>query len=415
MTTFEADVVVVGAGLAGLNAARWSRRLGKDVLVLEARAEVGGRTRSRPFGERTADFGAEWVGKRHRRALALAAEHGLKAEPARNLGHPVRWLVPSGESVGRLPPSSTRRDFLRVFASATDRSKGLDVRRPWLMPAELDACSVAGWLDELSVSADTREIIGKLVGALSSSDTSRLSMLQFLWWMRLAGNPLLSVYTTFQYRFPQGAQQLATSMARQFRVLLDSPVRSITEESDGVTTETESGVTYRTRKAIVAVPLSHTTKIRFEPGLSEPQNAVSRLHMGPGSKVIARLPRGHRTSYNTVIGGDVLSAAWRNGDLVTGFVLPGDATPSDERLVRALTDAFEAPGVDDPAVFHWADESYIPGCDLAFGPGEITRLGPHLREPHGRVHFAGAERSSWPNNMEGALESGEEAARAAAS
>jgi monoamine oxidase len=62
-------------------------------------------------------------------------------------------------------------------------------------------------------------------------------------------------------------------------------------------------------------------------------------------------------------------------------------------------------------VFRWADEQHIPGCDAAFAPGEVCRYGSALARPHGRLHFAGAERSSWPNNMEGALESGERAAR----
>jgi monoamine oxidase len=64
-----------------------------------------------------------------------------------------------------------------------------------------------------------------------------------------------------------------------------------------------------------------------------------------------------------------------------------------------------------PTVFRWADEEHIPGCDLAFAPGDVYRFGPWLTKPHGRLHFAGTERSSWPNNMEGALESGERAAR----
>ena len=64
-----------------------------------------------------------------------------------------------------------------------------------------------------------------------------------------------------------------------------------------------------------------------------------------------------------------------------------------------------------PTVFRWAEEERIPGCDLAFAPGEVCRFGPWLTKPHGRLYFVGTERSSWLNNMEGALESGERAAR----
>jgi len=68
----------------------------------------------------------------------------------------------------------------------------------------------------------------------------------------------------------------------------------------------------------------------------------------------------------------------------------------------------------DPEILRWSERAYIPGGDLGFRPGQLTSLAPLLVGSHGRVAFAGAERSSWPNNMEGAVMSGQRVAAATA-
>jgi monoamine oxidase len=117
---------------------------------------------------------------------------------------------------------------------------------------------------------------------------------------------------------------------------------------------------------------------------------------------------GHRVA----LGGDVVGGAWRYGDQVTGFVPPWREDVPDDAIVADLAAAFRVPpGVlTDPVTLRWSDQPHIAGCDVGFRPGQLTRLGPFLRTGHGPVHFSGAERSSWPNNMEGAIESGERAA-----
>src|SRR3954452_13096393 len=87
----DADVLVVGAGLAGLAAARELRRAGKEPLVLEATRRVGGRAHSVRLGEATANLGGEWVGRRHRRVRGLVDGLGLRLEPSRFLGSRIRW------------------------------------------------------------------------------------------------------------------------------------------------------------------------------------------------------------------------------------------------------------------------------------------------------------------------------------
>jgi monoamine oxidase len=409
------DVVVIGAGLAGLNAARHVRQAGRSVLVLEARTEVGGRTRTRFLDGEVADFGGEWIGWAHRRVRTLASELGLATEPARNAGYPVLWRLPSGESVGRLPPARTWAGIGRVFAAATWAARGIDRSAPWSArrAGELDSVSVADWFAQLGIRGDARYILECLIGALSSSELERLSLLHFLWWMRHAGDPLRSLHTTFQWRLTEGAQALARGITRQLgdAVRTNSLVRKIVQD-DRVLIHTDAGESYESKRAILAVPVSHVQRIELDPRLPKPARDLANLRIGPGTKAIALLPPGHNTRHNTVIGGKQLWGAWRRGDRITGFAPPPADHLSDDELQRDLARAFgvEAGDLRSPTVFRWANEPHIPGCDIAFAPGELSRYGSVLARPHGRLHFAGTERSSWPNNMEGALQSGEHAA-----
>lgn len=387
------------------------------MLVLEARSEVGGRTRSRAVGGVVADFGGEWIGWAHRRAHGLVRELGLTAEPARNAGYPVLWRLPSGELVGRLPPASSWSGLARVVGKAAWLARGIRTTAPWeaKRARELDAISIAEWLDRLGVAGNARYILERLIGSLSSRELERLSLLHFLWWMRLAGGSLRSLHTSFQSRLSEGAQEISRRIARELgdSVRVNAPVRRVAQAGDEVAVEVEGGESCEGRRAIIAVPVPYVERIDLDPPLPERQRELAAMNIGAATKVIAILPRGHGVRHNTVIGGEALWSAWRHGDRVTGFAPPPSDLLPAEALVADLARAFRvAPGdLRSVTVFRWAEEEYIPGCDVAFAPGEVCRYGPALARPYGRLHFAGAERSSWPNNMEGALESGERAAR----
>ncbi|RRR39990.1 FAD-dependent oxidoreductase [Mycolicibacter terrae] len=408
------DVAVVGAGLAGLTAARAVQRAGRSVVVVEARDEVGGRACSRELDGQMVDFGGEWIGRAHRRMHRLVRDLGLDVEPAANLGRPVRWRLPDRSTTGRLPPPRTWPGLARAIGRAAWQSRGIDPEAPWTArrAAELDNRSVAGWLDDLGLDAEARYLLERLIGSLACQALDSMSLLHLLWLLRIAGGPVRSMNATFQWRIRQGAQQVARRLAEPLAVVLNTPIERISQ--DGATAAIHATeLSVRAGRVIVAVPVTQLPTISFDPPLPGDLQRLPDLHIGPGTKVIALLPQGHSVRHNTVLGGGTLWGGWRRGDRVSGFVPPAGADAHDDALVADLASAFDVrpDQLRSPTVMRWADERHIGGCDAVFAPGQVCALGPLLAQPHGLLEFAGAERSSWPDNMEGAVRSGERAAR----
>lgn len=407
------DVAVVGAGLAGLTAAGAVQRAGRSVVVVEARDEVGGRARSRELDGLTADYGGEWIGRAHRRMHRLVRDLGLDVEPAANIGRRIRWRLPNRSTTGRLPPPRTWLGLARAIGRAAWQSRGIDPEAPWTArrAGELDDRSVAGWLDEIGLHAEARYLLERLIGSLACQSLDSMSLLHLLWLLRIAGGPVRSLNATFQWRISQGAQQVARGLAEPLAVRLNTPIERINQDGDTATIHaTELSV--RAKRVIVAVPVTQLPRISFDPPLPPDLQRLSDLHIGPGTKVIAVLAHGHSVRHNTVLGGDILWGGWRRGDRVTGFVPPAGADATDDALVADLASAFDVrpDQLRSATVVRWTDEPHIGGCDAVFAPGEVCALGPLLARPHGLLEFAGAERSSWPDNMEGAVRSGERAA-----
>ena len=222
-------------------------------------------------------------------------------------------------------------------------------------------------------------------------------------------------------RFAEGAQAVPLRLAARLRgpVLPGAPVVSVEQGAEGVTVRRGDGeADVRARRAIVAVPPPALRAISFSPPLDAAQRLlVEELGFGRGAKVcaVAKPPAGvtRPARHRVFVGGSPLSIGWRTGDALAGLAYGGSADRPEEELVADLARAFgTAPGnLEAAEAVRWGRERFSGGTYVAFEPGQIVRHGPNLKRPHGQVHFAGAERSSWPDQMEGAVESGTETAR----
>jgi monoamine oxidase len=412
------DVVIIGAGLAGLSAGYALHGAGADVLVLEAAEEVGGRTRSRSVEGEMAEFGAEWVGRRHVQLLALMNTLGVATRPARQIYYPILWRGRCGARL-LVPHIASGQLALvpQVLWKAARLARLLHPAEPWSSPAapHLDRVSFGRWLRQAGIRDDGYYFFDKVIGALSSTPIDRLSLLHVLWWIRRGAGPLTTLWTTFERNIPAGAQAIARALADRLpeRVILGTPAIAIAHTQQGVEIATGNGATVHAHRAIVTAPLGTLNRIAFDPPLAPELAALDQLSIDPGTKVVAHLPANKIPIQRVFVGGEVLSGGWRVGTRITGFAPCPAGDAPDDRLIADLARGFGVPPTEliSPMLYRWSQRPFLPGCDIGFAPGELTRHGPHLRTPHGHVHFAGTERSSWPNNMEGAVESGSRVAR----
>ncbi|RCW46973.1 monoamine oxidase [Halopolyspora algeriensis] len=413
------DTVIVGAGLAGLSAAHTLTTNGQTVRVLEVEPEVGGRTRTGQLADGVlTEFGGEWVGPQHRHMQRLVNELGLHLQPAKQLGHPILWRGARRNLIRRIPALSMPEQWalLRACWRLNQLARTVDPVQPWLSAEAdaLDSHAFAAWLRAQGVDGDGLRYLSIVVGALMSADIEHVSLLHVLWWFARGRGLLRTLHTTFAYTVVEGAQSITARLAEQLgdRVTLNTAVRRISD-ADQVHVETIEGVAIQARHTVVTAPVGALAHLDFDPPLPETLAALDELRGQPGTKVTGLLPHEHHVRHRAAIGGTTVAAAWRANRRITGFAAPDYAEADEAILTADLAALFHITPENLRArtVYRWSEHPHIPACDIGFSPGQLRRHGPHLTRSHGHIHFAGAERSSWPNNMEGAVESGINAAR----
>jgi monoamine oxidase len=439
------DVIIVGAGLAGLVAARALTRRGLHVRVLEARDRVGGRTYTRrlPVG-RDIDLGGQWIGPGQDRIAALLAELGIGTYPQHTAGS--KLLVVGGrrrEYGGRsiVPPLGPLAllELARIFRRLDRLGAGvpLDAPHQARRAEEWDALTVAQWRRENIRGRKVRALFDIATQAVFAAEPSELSFLHFLYYLRSGGGMRRLVEVeggAQQTRIAGGAQGVCERLAAGLggAVTLEAPVRAVRRHSAGVEVFTDRGE-FRARRLVVAIPPALAAGIVWEPPLPALRAQLAqRMPMGSVIKCVAIYPapfwREAGQAGEVVCDEDpvrlVFDASPPDGSAgaLVCFVLGRAARlwgdrPAAERRMRVLEqlDGFFGPAARVPADYAemvWAAEPWSGGCYGGFfPPGALTGFGHALREPVGPIHWAGTETAAeWCGYMDGAVESGERAA-----
>jgi monoamine oxidase len=436
-------VIVVGAGLAGLVAARQLVAAGRDVLVVEARDRVGGRTANASIGAgKVTEMGGQWVGPTQDRVLALAQELGVETFPTYHEG---RNLLELGGRVRRYKGTIPRLaphvlfDVQRALRKVRRAARRVPPDAPWTGPkaAELDSQTLASWVRKAARTKKARRLLEVAIGTVMGTGTAELSALWMLSYVSSAGSfdALVDVEGGAQQdRFVGGSHRLSQRLAEGLGegLVLEAPVRRIAQDGGGLDVEAD-GFQARAHRVVVAVPPPLAARISFAPSLGGRRDQLTqRMANGALTKCAAVYPepfwREQGLSGQAVSDGGPVTTTFDNSPpdgspgVLLGFIAGAEAirharrSEADRR--RAVLESFErlfGEQAAKPGIYletAWAEEEWSRGGPVcSFAPGALVPYGEALRQPAGRVHWAGAETATvWCGYMEGAVRSGERAA-----
>lgn len=426
MQRIDTDVVIVGAGAAGLTAATELVKAGRSVVVLEARDRVGGRLWTGEVDGAMLEIGGQWVSPDQDALIETLDELGLETYPRYREGVNV-YIGPDGEvkkfegDIFPVPPV-TEQEILTLIEKLDALVAEIDPEQPWAHPLakDLDEVSFARWLETQTDDEEARENVGMFIaGAMLTKPAHAFSALQALLMAASAGSfsNLVDADFILDRRVVGGLQLVPIRLAERLGdvVKLNQPVRTLQWSTDAaaggstvvaVTDELE----VHAREAILAVPPVLYSRISYEPPLPRRQHQLHQhLSMGFVIKVHAvyETPfwREQGLSGTAFSPWELVHEAYDNSNhddprgTLVGFVADEEADgvfqlSAEERKARILESMSHYYGeqAKHPVVYYesdWGSEEWTRGAYAAsFDMGGLARYGADLRTPVGPIRFA---------------------------
>ncbi|HET8928367.1 MAG TPA: NAD(P)/FAD-dependent oxidoreductase [Microbacterium sp.] len=430
------DVIVLGAGLAGLSAARDLAAAGVDVIVLEARSRPGGRVEQTvtPDG-RIVQLGGEVVGSFHSAYRQLVEELGLTLMPSFVAGAGEEsWLLSDGLFRGHdFPwlPDADRRVYSSIQDEYSSLARTVDPDDPWSHDdaARLDALSVAGWARSLGASPAVLRALDLFSRALAVTPIERTSLLADLRKEAAAGADGFYRWDVWEnLRVEEGSATVALRMAEGLggRVRYSSPVHRVDVGRGNTTVQLVAGETITAAAVVSSVPSGPLRDIRIT-GVSRARLSSLRAQRhSPAAKVAVVYDRSFwadddldGTAYleDAIIGG-----VWAQSKGILSGLIPsaslGDyfATPPHRRqdeLTSELVDVFGESAASHSRFYlrNWATDPWTHGYVTAWRPGDVMLVGPLHGTHEPPFYVCGSDQ--WVSGyMEGAVRTGRGAAAA---
>ncbi|AUG80448.1 Amine oxidase [Kitasatospora sp. MMS16-BH015] len=413
------DAIVVGAGFAGVTAARALRKQGLRVVVLEARGRIGGRTWTDTFLGQQIEYGGQWVGSAQSLVMAELQRYNLGTVSG---SMPDRMLLPGpgGPAQVGIADADAKMSQLmeQLFAGAKDylpRPSDPLYRRDLLTP--IDKLSLRDRLNQLNLSAQDESWLSGLTAGQSGGSSAIGGLAALAHWWALAGWSNDGWEAATAYRPGTGMGGLITAMLNDAAVdlRLNSPVAAIDDNGSRVQVTTKSGRRYSAPVAVVAVPVNLWQTIRFTPGLPAAHTAATTQGVGvPNARKLWLYVSGV-TDRVVARGaeGDVITTLISQGQVAGGQLmvafngLPALDLTSSTAIESAVRHYLPSARLLDYRAQDWGNDPYSLGGWALGKPGQLTSLYPAIQQPQGRLSFAtGDIASGWNGFVDGAIESG---------
>ncbi|MCU0426328.1 MAG: NAD(P)/FAD-dependent oxidoreductase [Candidatus Kapabacteria bacterium] len=433
--TDSADVIVVGAGLAGLNAAMILESQGKSVLVLEASKRIGGRLYTLDDVAWKPDTGGVQVGDGYKRLVAIAQKLnvGLVDEPRSNAdtliclgGERIQSSEWEASAFNKLLDSE-KKILPSLLESTLLRGQSpLQTLDDWRSEkfAAMDI-SIAAYLKSKGVSDEALRLIE------IASDTPGLDKTSVLNNFRSSTLFAKGGFTK-SMMIQGGSSRLPEAMAKSLKqpVRLGKIVTSIAQRNDGVVLTCSDRSTFKAKNVVMAVPFTTLRKISMIPAITGVQaqavrslqyTTISQIHVavkkafwlddGLPPTMWTDSPLERIFVYPEADGKPARMLCWINGEGARKFdtLSEKDVLALVQAEMKRLRPASEG-ALEVTRINSWGKNPFAGGSYVKFAPGQITKFALHLAMPHQNIVFAGEHTAMRFTGMEGALESGERAA-----
>ena len=431
------DVVVLGAGLAGLSAARDLAAGGADVVVLEARSRPGGRVEQTSLADgRLVQLGGEVVGPHQTAYYGLVDELGLTRVPAfPDLPGEATWVLADGTSVGDEHPwmtESEREEYARLDREFGELAATVDPDDPWSHPEaeRLDRLSVGAWLRERGAPVNVVRARDLSMLALSAESVERTSLLSDLRKEAAAGAPGFYAYDVWECeRVAEGSATVALRMAEELgpRMRYATPVTHVKVASSGCAVTTWTGERFESEAVVCAIPVGPLRRVAIEGMSDERRASLDRQRHALAAKVVFA----YETSFWEEQGqnGDaywetgVLGGTWVQREGIMSALVPPErlaaflaTSPAriEGEMVEEMVQAFGERSRELLGIWfrRWGVDPWTEGYITSWRPGDVMAVGPLHGTHEPPFYVCGSDQ--WVcGYMEGAVRTGRGAARAA--